>query len=240
MELTKRKTADKAKDIDEIAAKKVKEDSFVDDISTGGTEDECQRFKGEEDPSSLACDGTMPQILSVVGMDVKAMAKTGEPDGPALHKLGAAVLGMGFSTETDLMKVRFKVNISDYKKGKPTGPDLELSTLAQLDDVVITKRKCLRIVSSQYDPLGIAAPLTIILKVNLKELYKLGVDWDMPLLGEVRNTWVKLFRMLGVQGQRGQLVTVCLSATLMDLTMHLMLWCMPDGRLSLVKLLSIW
>ena len=124
MELTKKKTTVKAKHIDKVAAKKIDKDSFVDDISTGGTEEECKRFKGKEDPVSLVCDGTMPQILSEGGLDVKAMAQSGEKDGAALHKFGVAVLGLGFSRETDLLKVRFKVNVSDFKKGSASGPAL--------------------------------------------------------------------------------------------------------------------
>ena len=54
--------------------------------------------------------------------------------------------------------------------------------------------------SFQYDILGIASPVTIILRVNLKDLYKLGVDWDLRLLGVVRDTWVRLFRMLVMAG----------------------------------------
>ena len=94
---------------------------------------------------------------------------------------------------------------------------MTVDTLDQLDTAVVTKRKCLRIVSSQYDPLGIASPIKIILKANLKELYKLGVEWDQPLVGAVRDVWIKLFRMLvlaggidfkGVPDQRGLWVAV--------------------------------
>ena len=31
---------------------------FVDDITTGGSEEECARFKGNEDPGTCKCDGT--------------------------------------------------------------------------------------------------------------------------------------------------------------------------------------
>ena len=65
---------------------------------------------------------------------------------------------------------------------------------------MITKRKCLRVCSSQHDPLGIASPITIILRVHFKEFYGLGVDWDKPLLGVVRDKWIKLFKMLVISG----------------------------------------
>ena len=42
------------------------------------------------------------------------MAKTGEKDDQALHKLGGEVMGLGFSRE-----VRFKVNVGKHIRGKP-------------------------------------------------------------------------------------------------------------------------
>ena len=66
----------------------MKKDSFVDDISSGGTKEECFRFKGMEDPETLACDGTMPELLSCGGWTLKAMGIFGEKFGLALHKLG--------------------------------------------------------------------------------------------------------------------------------------------------------
>jgi hypothetical protein len=184
------------KHVDLVAAEKVKKDSFVDDLSTGGTKVECIRFKGVEDPESLACNGTMPELLSCGGWTLKAMARSGEKDGLALQKLGGAVLGLGFSTERDQLEVKFRVNVSRHVRGEPTEPDLSLETLYKLASCVITKRVCLRVVSSQYDLLGVAACLIIILKVQLKELYKLGLDWDKPLEGELRDMWVGLLEML--------------------------------------------
>ena len=196
MELTRKKTADKAGHIDPAAAVKIKKDAFVDDISTGGRKAECERFKGFENPETLVCNGTMPQILAEGGFDIKAMCMTGEQDGAALEKLGGTVLGMSWSTATDLMEVRFKVNISPHKRGKPTGPNLTVDTLDQLSTASITKRVCLRVVSSQYDPLGVASPLLIILKCQLKELYKLELAWDEELSGSLREKWINLFEML--------------------------------------------
>ena len=196
MELTKKKTADMSKHIDVVAASKIKKDSFVDDISTGGTREECARFKGTEDAETLACDGTIPEILETGGWALKAVVVSGEEDGPALQKLGGAVLGLGFSTAQDMLHMKFRVNVSGHLRGKPTDPDLTVETLDKLATAVITKRTCLRVVSSQYDPLGVATCLVIILKVQLKELYKLGLDWDIPLEGGLRNMWVKLFEML--------------------------------------------
>ena len=73
---------------------------------------------------------------------------------------------------------------------------MTVDTLDQLTTASITKRVCLRVVSSQYDPLGLACPLLIIFKCQLKELYKLEVAWDEELTGALRERWVHLFEML--------------------------------------------
>ena len=73
MELTRKRTAVKGGDLDPSAAKRIQKDAFVDDITTGGNKAECVRFKGVEDPVTLKCDGTIPQILAVGGYSVKAM-----------------------------------------------------------------------------------------------------------------------------------------------------------------------
>jgi hypothetical protein len=126
MELTRRGTAEMSRHIDPVASKKIGDDAFVDDITTGGTKEECERFKGNMDPETCACDGTIPQILLTGGYVVKAMGMSGEPDGKALDKLGGAVLGHDFSTAKDMLVVKFKVNVTPFKHGKPTGPDLTL------------------------------------------------------------------------------------------------------------------
>ena len=170
MEITKRKTTVRGEHIDRRGAKRLRDDGFVDDISSGGSLSECKRFKGSEDPVTLACDGTWQQILDTGGWDLKAMAMSWELDGEALEKLGGAVLGLGWGTAEDMLKEKFRVNVSAYKRGEPTESDLTVDTLDRLATAVITKRVCLRVVSSQYSPLGIACPLIIIMKVQLKEL----------------------------------------------------------------------
>ena len=62
-------------------AEKIKKESFVDDLSTGGKKEECIRFKGEEDAETLVCNGTIPAILKTGGFEIKAMVVSGESDG---------------------------------------------------------------------------------------------------------------------------------------------------------------
>ena len=146
MELTKKKTDDRGQHIDQVATRKAKNESFVDDLSTGGSKEECLRFKGREDPHTLECDGTIPQILEAGGFKLKAMAMSGEEDGESLEKLGKAVLGLGFSTEEDTLSIKFRINIPGHLK---VDEEFTADSLGLLTDVVLTKKTCLSIVSSQ-------------------------------------------------------------------------------------------
>ena len=57
------------------------------------------------------------------------------------------MIGLGFSTERDQL-VRFRFYVSRHTEGEPTEPDLTGVTMDQLGSGMLTKRICLRIVSS--------------------------------------------------------------------------------------------
>ncbi|XP_029178110.1 uncharacterized protein LOC114945917 [Nylanderia fulva] len=52
-----------------------------------------------------------------------------------------------------------------------------------------TKRSILFFVAKLYDPLGWAAPVVIVAKIVLQELWLLHCDWDSPLPDEVKQRW---------------------------------------------------
>ena len=58
--------------IDPVAAARIQDNRYVDDISTGVSPEEVARFKGNED-NSLQCDGTIPLILSQGSFNLKVM-----------------------------------------------------------------------------------------------------------------------------------------------------------------------
>ena len=127
---------------------------------------------GKEDPLTLQCDGTMPSILSKAKLYLKALACTGEKDGPKLEKLGSAVLGMRLSTEADTIAVKLHANISPRdRRGNPTGPNLTLESLNDLEDCIITRRMFLSVTNGIHDLLGLVSPLVIQGKVTMKELF---------------------------------------------------------------------
>ena len=189
--------------IDLVAAHRLLNDRFVDDITTGGDVEQVTRFKGVEDPVSLSCDGTMPQILGQANLLLKAIAISGEPDGGALEKLSGSVLGHGYSTERDELTVKFRVNVSPRRRGNVTGPDINRDTLGQLDQAVLTRRILLGVCNGQFDMLGVASPVTIKMKAAMRDLFikENNLDWDTLLPEGLRDIWVAYMEELVQAGQ---------------------------------------
>ena len=169
--------------IDPVAARRLLNDMFVDDITSGGDDMEVARFKGTEEQDTLACDGTMSQILRGGGFSLKAIALTGESDDRALAKLSSAVLGLSYSTSQDTLAVKFCVNVSPRRRGSPTAPDISVDTLDKLYSAKLTRKILLGVTNSQFDMLGIASPITIKLKSAMRDSFikENGLDWDSIL-----------------------------------------------------------
>ena len=76
-----------------------------------------------------------------------------------VQKLGGSVLGIKWCTETDKFSIPLTVNIAYRRRGTPTGPDLTKSDIQLLEDAVLTRRICLSVTMSLYDPLGFIVPV---------------------------------------------------------------------------------
>ena len=59
-----------------------------------------------------------------------------------------------------------------------------------------TKRNTIRAVGQVYDLLGLAAPVTIRMKMLLQDLYRARLSWDQPLEGELLVQWNQLIERL--------------------------------------------
>ena len=187
--------------IDLVAASRLNKDRFVDDITTGGTQAEVDRFKGEENMETLACDGTVSQIMSKTNLNLKAVAVSGEKDGEKLKKLGESVLGMGFSTEKDALFVKFRANTSAKRRGAHTGPDWAEDSLGGLEDTELTMRLSMGVANCQYDPLGLGCPLVIRLKVAIREMYRQKLTYDMVLPSSLQKLFKDLIRLVVEAGK---------------------------------------
>lgn len=57
----------------------------------------------------------------------------------------------------------------------------------------LTKRIVLSKLSMMYDPLGLAAALIIRTRIEMQNIWKLGIGWDDPLPSEFTDRWKQLF-----------------------------------------------
>ena len=67
---------------------------------------------------------------------------------------------------------------------------------------MLTKRICLSIVNSIYDPMGLLTPITINLKVMMKQMFSAEYDlkWDQALPRELQVQWVPMLSdLVGVK-----------------------------------------
>ena len=119
-----------------------------------------------------------------------------------VKKLGGAVLGIGWNTETDKFSIKLPVNISKRKRGTVTGPDLTTETLDTMEGAVFTKRILLSVTMTIYDPIGLVTPVTIRMKWLLQQLGKnREAGWDDPICPEDRPRWTEIITQLVKQGE---------------------------------------
>ena len=108
------------------------------------------------------------------------------------------VLGVRWDKEGDCFWFKVGLNFSPKSRGVKTGPPLTLFQLPLGVPNVLTKRMVLGQVNSVYDPLGLASPFLVKMKVLLRSLWSEGkhLDWDDALSDNMREQWVSLFREL--------------------------------------------
>ena len=92
LEIARNMVADDGLHIDPEAARKIKEDSYVDDNVGGGAEEEVRRMQGVKLPDG-SFSGTMRQILDRGNLKMKVMVSTGETDEELKNLIGNKVFG---------------------------------------------------------------------------------------------------------------------------------------------------
>ena len=193
LELTKKLAATKYRDIDPEAADRIVEDTYMDDTPTGAeTQEEVDRMVGVKSikDGRLFYDGTVSQILGMVGLVVKAFVQSGEVDGEALKKLGPYVVGHQWDATEDKLIYQLKANLYEKKGGVRQGADLTKDDLQMLATFMFTRRKILSILNSFYDLLGILAAYIIKFKIELRNVLRHEeLDWDTPLPEKWQVKW---------------------------------------------------
>ena len=203
LECCLQRVAKENKNIDQVAAHIIEIDRFVDDLPSGSDErSTIERLRGNI-LENWQTTGTLAQIMAKGGFILKVVACSGDTDGPMVRKLGGAVLGIPWNTETDKCWIPLVVNVSKRRRGQPTGPDVTVETIRSLEGAVLTRRIVLSVTMSLYDPLGYICPLATRLRWLVQQLGKPAEKkgWDDPLTKEEKEPWVEVFRRMVTVGK---------------------------------------
>ena len=135
----------------------------MDDGAGGGSSHTVERLMGTEiwSDGKPAYDGTISQILALGGFKVKVMVKSGETRQAVVDLLGSGVLGLPWDPAEDQIRMHLSVNITKKTGKEREGVELEVATLGELDELVLTRRIVVSQIYGIYDPLGLLTPITI-------------------------------------------------------------------------------
>ena len=197
LELVKSLAANLGRSLDEEASHQILHKTYVDDGAGGGTRDQVERFRGNR--VNGCYDGTIAQILGLVGLKLKVMVASGDEDSEAISLMGEKVLGHNWKPTEDKFVFKMKTNLATSKRGgQKSDKELTVDDIGKLPSMILTKRMLLGLVMSQYDPMGLICPVTIILKIHLRGLFSPGsnLDWDEALPRHLHETWTGIISML--------------------------------------------
>ena len=187
-----RETAHLFKHIDEEAADKILHESYVDDFATGA----------EDTAKTKKLTANITLILAKGGFHIKGWTMSGDTSEEHLALLGTGevgrVLGVGWSPPTDEFSVVVRINISKKFKGARRGEDIRKEDIPSLITMPLTRRILLGITNSIYDIYGFFVPITIEMKIILRETYKkeLNLTWDDAIPQELKSQFVNILQLL--------------------------------------------
>jgi len=120
LELVKRLAAELGQGIYPEASRQILFKTYVDDGAGGGTREQVDRFRGKMVNGEY--DGTIPQILGLVGLKLKTMVASGDSDPKVLELMGDKLLGHIWNPTTDKFIFKVTVNLSTSKLKKDRSP----------------------------------------------------------------------------------------------------------------------
>ena len=100
------------------------------------------------------------------------MVASGDEDSEEISLMGRKVLGHIWKPTEDKLIFNMRTNLSSAKRGGPrTDDELTVDGIGKLPSMALTKCMLLGLVMSQYDPMALIRPITIILKIHLHSLF---------------------------------------------------------------------
>ena len=142
LELVKRLAAQLGQSIDTEACHQIRAKTYMDDGAGGGTREQVERFRGKLVNNQY--DGTLPQILGLVGLNLKVMVASGDNDPEVLALMGEKLLGHVWRPTEDKFVFTIPVNLPTSRaQGKKTVATLATDDIPRLPSMTFTKRMLL-------------------------------------------------------------------------------------------------
>ena len=173
-------TADMFSHLSKNAAEVLKQDSYMDDTLSGSN-----TAKEAKELSSA-----IQAIAMKGGFNYKKFIFSGEYEDNGESKSDEKALGILWEPSEDRIKIHIELNHN--KKGKGVRTEA-----VKLEAIPFSRRICLRMVNGIFDPIGIATPCTVKLKILMKnhfvanEKYK---KWDTPIEPDESIEWIKVLK----------------------------------------------
>ena len=156
--------------------------SYVDDIALSlETEAEAEEY-AQKLPTGFGSYGFRIKEIFIGGKDYQQKSEHAKQ----------LLFGHLYDLNNDTIELRFSVNFSSKKRSQKTGPNL--TSESDLTNLVMTKRKVMSLVSSQYDPLGLVSIFLAKYKIFLARLFKTQIDWDTNLCPDDNKVAINLVK----------------------------------------------
>ena len=178
-----RKTAELTKELYPNAYEVIVDDIYVDDCFSG------------DDSEELVENKTNQLSLALVkgGFNLKGITYSKRDPIEQLSLDGRSVTVGGirwFSKEDNFSVKTSDLNFSKKSRGRRS---------AELKGIIperLTRRDCVAKVAEIFDPLGRVTPITAALKLDLRNLNLLNLDWDDEIPANLREVWVSHFKTI--------------------------------------------
>merc|ERR1712237_137961 len=134
--------------------------------------------------------------MKKVGLKLKTIVASKSSDQESISKLSDKVLGYLYNPVEDRLGIKFVFNPAKKRKGAKVHPDLMINDVDSFIKTSQSRRSLLIICNAVYDPLGLATPFTIKLKILMEETLSLDNpgDWDSPVSTSLVKEWASALK----------------------------------------------
>ena len=177
-----RQTAELSKDEYPEVKTVVDKDVYVDDCLSGESTTDLAHQRADE----------LELVLKRGGFKLKGFTFSGKPPLKDLSRDGVTIntAGSKWDPEKDVLSFDIKdLNFAKKKRGKKP------ESSGTIPDV-LSRAQCAGKVGELFDLVGRVTPITVHLKLDLRELNILEIDWEDPIPAEFREKWIKHFKTI--------------------------------------------